>query len=240
MVKIRLRRTGRKKQPIVPHRRRRLAEPARRPVHRDRSASTRLVRARTALNLKSDRANYWLDNGAQPTDTVRSLLRRAGVLKARHESARRGASARSPARDRRSKRVRRGVTRRRDARELDHRRARPQGARHSRRRRRRADHRRAGRGLRGRPSCFRRHRSRRPGAGRAASCTSRASSPFKGGLHRALRRRSPTATSPSAGAIGICSCRRASSTPLGGGRGLRARAAGHARRARVGRGASGR
>ena len=29
--------------------------------------------------------NYWLDNGAQPTDTVRSLLRKAGVLKARHE-----------------------------------------------------------------------------------------------------------------------------------------------------------
>jgi small subunit ribosomal protein S16 len=38
-----------------------------------------------ALNLKADRANYWLDNGAQPSDTVRSLLRRAGVLKQRHE-----------------------------------------------------------------------------------------------------------------------------------------------------------
>jgi small subunit ribosomal protein S16 len=30
--------------------------------------------------------NYWLDNGAQPSDTVRSLLRRAGVLKTRHET----------------------------------------------------------------------------------------------------------------------------------------------------------
>ena len=39
-----------------------------------------------ALNLKSERVNYWLDNGAQPTDTVRSLLRKAGVLKARHEA----------------------------------------------------------------------------------------------------------------------------------------------------------
>jgi small subunit ribosomal protein S16 len=29
--------------------------------------------------------NYWLDSGAQPTDTVRSILRRAGVLKTRHE-----------------------------------------------------------------------------------------------------------------------------------------------------------
>src|SRR3954465_837810 len=38
-----------------------------------------------AINLEIDRANYWLDQGAQPSDTVRSLLRRAGVLKARHE-----------------------------------------------------------------------------------------------------------------------------------------------------------
>jgi small subunit ribosomal protein S16 len=39
----------------------------------------------TALNLKVERANYWLDNGAQASDTVRSLLRKAGVLKVRHE-----------------------------------------------------------------------------------------------------------------------------------------------------------
>ena len=39
-----------------------------------------------ALQRKVDRANYWLDNGAQPSDTVRSLLRKAGVLKARHET----------------------------------------------------------------------------------------------------------------------------------------------------------
>jgi small subunit ribosomal protein S16 len=38
-----------------------------------------------ALNLKLERANYWMDHGAQPSDTVRSLLRKAGVLKARHE-----------------------------------------------------------------------------------------------------------------------------------------------------------
>jgi small subunit ribosomal protein S16 len=30
--------------------------------------------------------NYWMDNGALPTDTVRSLLRRAGVMKSRHET----------------------------------------------------------------------------------------------------------------------------------------------------------
>ena len=39
-----------------------------------------------ALNLDTDRVNHWLNNGAQPTDTVRSLLRKAGVLKQRHET----------------------------------------------------------------------------------------------------------------------------------------------------------
>ena len=38
------------------------------------------------VNIRADRAHYWLDSGAQPSDTVRSLLRRAGVLKVRHES----------------------------------------------------------------------------------------------------------------------------------------------------------
>ena len=42
--------------------------------------------SKNALALKTDRANYWMDNGALPTDTVRSLLRRAGILKARHEA----------------------------------------------------------------------------------------------------------------------------------------------------------
>jgi small subunit ribosomal protein S16 len=38
------------------------------------------------LSLNGDRAHYWLDKGAQPSDTVRALLRRAGVLKSRHEA----------------------------------------------------------------------------------------------------------------------------------------------------------
>src|SRR3984885_7796373 len=37
------------------------------------------------LSVNTDRANYWLNRGGQPGDTVRSLLRRVGVLKARHE-----------------------------------------------------------------------------------------------------------------------------------------------------------
>src|SRR5919205_3722852 len=85
MVRIRLRRIGRKKAPVY------------RIVVAD-SQSPRDGRfieiigqysprqGEQALNLRTDRANYWLDKGAQPSDTVRSLLRKAGVLKARHES----------------------------------------------------------------------------------------------------------------------------------------------------------
>jgi small subunit ribosomal protein S16 len=39
-----------------------------------------------ALKIDSARANHWLEHGAQPSDTVRSLLRRAGILKQRHEA----------------------------------------------------------------------------------------------------------------------------------------------------------
>jgi small subunit ribosomal protein S16 len=39
-----------------------------------------------ALNLDTERVNHWLNVGAQPSDTVRSLLRKAGVLKQRHET----------------------------------------------------------------------------------------------------------------------------------------------------------
>jgi len=85
-VKIRLRREGRKKTPMY------------RIVVAD-SQSPRDGRfieiigqyqprfsGDTAINLQLDRVNYWLNVGAQPTDTVRSLLRRAGVLKERHET----------------------------------------------------------------------------------------------------------------------------------------------------------
>ena len=84
MVRIRLRRVGRKKQPIY------------RIVIADSQAPRdgRFIeiignysprQGDTAIDLKTERANYWLDNGAQPSDTVRSLLRRAGILKTRHE-----------------------------------------------------------------------------------------------------------------------------------------------------------
>jgi small subunit ribosomal protein S16 len=86
MVRIRLRRIGRKNAPVY------------RIVVAD-SQSPRDGRfieiigqysprqsAEQSLSVNTERANYWLDVGAQPSDTVRSLLRRVGVLKARHEA----------------------------------------------------------------------------------------------------------------------------------------------------------
>lgn len=37
------------------------------------------------INIDTERAINWLSVGAQPTDTVRSLLRKAGVLQIWHE-----------------------------------------------------------------------------------------------------------------------------------------------------------
>ena len=84
-VKIRLRREGRKKTPMY------------RIVVADSQAPRdgRFIEilgqyqprgGENAINLQIERVNYWLNVGAQPTDTVRSLLRRAGVIKARHEA----------------------------------------------------------------------------------------------------------------------------------------------------------
>ena len=39
-----------------------------------------------AVTLDEARIEHWLNVGAQPTDTVRSIIRKAGMLKRRHES----------------------------------------------------------------------------------------------------------------------------------------------------------
>jgi small subunit ribosomal protein S16 len=85
MVRIRLRREGRKKSPMY----RIVVADSRAPregrfieiigTYQPRNSAN-------AIDLKQDRANYWLDVGAQPSDTVRSILRRAGIMKARHEA----------------------------------------------------------------------------------------------------------------------------------------------------------
>jgi small subunit ribosomal protein S16 len=38
------------------------------------------------VEIDAERALYWLQNGAQPTETVRALLRKQGVLKTFHEA----------------------------------------------------------------------------------------------------------------------------------------------------------
>ncbi|MFT5367880.1 MAG: small subunit ribosomal protein S16 [Candidatus Latescibacterota bacterium] len=38
------------------------------------------------VELKTDRVQYWLGVGAQPSDTVRSLFRQQGILKLIHEA----------------------------------------------------------------------------------------------------------------------------------------------------------
>jgi small subunit ribosomal protein S16 len=84
-VRIRLRRTGRKNKPQY----RIVVADSRSP--RD-GRFLEIIgqyaprQGEKALNLDTGRANYWLDKGALPTDTVRSLLRKAGVLKQRHEA----------------------------------------------------------------------------------------------------------------------------------------------------------
>ena len=84
-VKIRLRRIGRKKAPVY----RIVVADSKSP--RDGKFIEIIGQyaprqTENSLKVLSERANYWLDVGAQPTDTVRSLLRRAGVMKARHEA----------------------------------------------------------------------------------------------------------------------------------------------------------
>lgn len=85
MVRIRLRRVGRKKAPVY----RIVVADSQSP--RDGKFIEIIGQyaprqGEGSLKVNEERANYWMDVGAQPSDTVRSLLRRAGVLKKRHEA----------------------------------------------------------------------------------------------------------------------------------------------------------
>jgi len=82
-VKIRLRRLGRKKKPIWAV----VAADSRAP--RDGKFIEDLGRyypqeEPSRVELREDRIKYWLKVGAQPTDTVRNLLSRRGVLLGLH------------------------------------------------------------------------------------------------------------------------------------------------------------
>ena len=84
MVKLRLRRMGANDQPFY----RIVAVDAR--VKRDgkyiESVGWYDPKPQTSkINIDTERAIYWLSVGAQPSDTVRSLLRKAGILQIWHE-----------------------------------------------------------------------------------------------------------------------------------------------------------
>lgn len=89
-VKIRLRRVGKKKQPIYKV----VAADSRSPRDgkflEDVGLYNPLTKPHT-VDLKEERVMYWLDKGAQPTDTVKSLLRQKGITLKR-ELKRRGLS----------------------------------------------------------------------------------------------------------------------------------------------------
>lgn len=79
MLRIRLMRMGRKKQPHY----RIVVADARAPRDGRYVDQVGYYNPRTepmTLRVDADKARLWLARGAQPTDTVRSLLRRAGVL----------------------------------------------------------------------------------------------------------------------------------------------------------------
>lgn len=81
MVRIRLRRTGKKKQPSY----RVVVADARSP--RDGKFIEIIghynpVQQPKVLNIKTDRARYWLGVGAQPSDPVVRLLKQVDVLDA--------------------------------------------------------------------------------------------------------------------------------------------------------------
>ena len=79
MVKIRLRRMGAKKAPYY----RIVVADARSP--RDGRCIEEIgtynpLTEPATINVDVEKAQNWIKNGAQPTDTVRGLLKKAGVL----------------------------------------------------------------------------------------------------------------------------------------------------------------
>ena len=85
MVKLRLKRMGKKGAPFY----RIVAADSRSP--RDGRVIEQIgtynpTKAEEKVTLDKELAKKWLSNGAQPTDTVRSILSHEGVLKEMHEA----------------------------------------------------------------------------------------------------------------------------------------------------------
>ena len=79
MVKIRLRRMGAKKTPFY----RIVVADSRYPRDGrfiEEIGTYNPLAVPAVVNVNADRALEWIKNGAQPTDTVRGILKKAGVL----------------------------------------------------------------------------------------------------------------------------------------------------------------
>lgn len=86
MIKLRLRRMGRKGQPHY----RIVAAEASWPRDGRFIEAVGYYNPRTepaTIQVNTERARYWLEHGAQPTETVRSILVKAGVLPGRQPEA---------------------------------------------------------------------------------------------------------------------------------------------------------
>ena len=78
-VKLRLRRIGKKRQPVYKV----VAADARSPRDGKFIEAIGLYNPKTdpaEINIQEERALYWLGVGAIPTDTVRNLLQKSGIL----------------------------------------------------------------------------------------------------------------------------------------------------------------
>jgi small subunit ribosomal protein S16 len=85
MVKLRLKRMGKKGAPFY----RIVAADSRSPRDGrfiEQIGTYNPTKAEEKVTLDKELAKKWLSNGAQPTDTVRSILSHEGVLKGMHEA----------------------------------------------------------------------------------------------------------------------------------------------------------
>ena len=79
MLKIRLRRMGAKKAPFY----RIIVADSRAPRNGafvEEIGYYNPISEPVMLNIDAEKARTWMKNGAQPTDTVRSLLKKSGVI----------------------------------------------------------------------------------------------------------------------------------------------------------------
>lgn len=79
MIRLRLKRMGRTHRPFYRINAMDSRSPRDGRVVEELGYFDPLVEEEKQVNLKADRVKYWLDNGAQPSDTVRDLLKKNGI-----------------------------------------------------------------------------------------------------------------------------------------------------------------